>query len=78
MKSNPGVAAKMFSVLADNGVNISMISTSAIRVSVVIEGDKTELATRSLHTAFGLDSEEVFEETQLSGEELAAKIAKGR
>ena len=78
MKSNPGVAAKMFSVLADNGVNISMISTSAIRVSVVIEGDKTELATRSLHTAFGLDSEEVFEETQLSGEELAAKMAKGR
>ncbi|NLG10796.1 MAG: aspartate kinase [Coriobacteriaceae bacterium] len=78
MKSNPGVAAKMFSVLADNGVNISMISTSAIRVSVVIDGDKTELATQSLHTAFGLDSDDIFEETQLSSEELRAKMAKGR
>lgn len=78
MKSNPGIAAKMFSVLADNGVNISMISTSAIRVSVVIDGDQTELATRSLHTAFGLDSDDVFEETQLSSEELQAKMAKGR
>jgi len=78
MKSNPGIAAKMFRVLADNGVNIGMISTSAIRVSVVIDGDKTETALQTLHTAFGLDSEEVFEETQLSGEELAAKKAKGR
>ena len=78
MKTNPGVAAKMFKVLAKNGVNIGMISTSAIRVSVVIEGEKTELAAQSLHTAFGLDSSDVFQETQLSGEELAAKAAKGR
>jgi aspartate kinase len=78
MKSNPGIAARMFSILAKNGVNISMISTSSIRVSVVIDGDKTELATRSLHTAFGLDSEDVFEESQLSSDELAAKAAKGR
>ena len=78
MKSNPGIAAKMFRVLADNGINIGMISTSAIRVSVVIEGDKTQLAMQSLHTAFGLDSDQVFEETQLTGEELAAKAEKGR
>jgi len=78
MKSNPGIAAKMFKVLAQNDVNISMISTSSIRVSVVIDGDKTERAMQALHTAFGLDSDEVFEETQLSGEELAAKAAKGR
>lgn len=78
MKSNPGIAAKMFKVLADNDVNLSLISTSSIRVSVVIEGEKTKRAVQCLHTAFGLDSDDVFEETQLSGEELAAKVAKGR
>jgi aspartate kinase len=78
MKTNPGVAAKMFRVLADEGINIDMISTSAIRVSVVIDADKTEPAMRALHTAFGLDAAEVFEETQLSAEELQAKAAKGR
>jgi aspartate kinase len=78
MKSNPGIAARVFRVLADSGVNINMISTSAIRISVVIEGDKTEQVLQSLHTAFGLDSDELFEETQLSGDELAAKRAKGR
>ena len=78
MKNNPGVAAKMFKVLADNGINIDMISTSAIRVSVVIDGAQTQLAMEKLHTAFGLDSDQVFEETQLSAEELAAKAEKGR
>ena len=78
MKSNPGVAAKMFKVLADNGINIGMISTSAIRVSVVIDGENTRLATEKLHTAFGLDNDQVFTETQLTAEELAAKAAKGR
>jgi aspartate kinase len=78
MKSNPGIAAKMFKVLADNDVNLGMISTSAIRISVVIEGEKVESALHALHTAFGLDSDEIFRETQLSGEELAAKAAKGR
>lgn len=78
MKSNPGVAAKMFRTLADNNINISVISTSAIRTSVVIDGDKVGDAVRCLHTAFGLDSTAVFEETQLSGEELAAKAMKGR
>jgi aspartate kinase len=79
MKSNPGIAYKMFRVLADNNVNISMIATSSIRVSVVIDGTHAQDATiQALHTAFGLDSDQVFEETQLSGEELAAKAAKGR
>ena len=78
MKSSPGIAAKMFRVLADNGINISMISTSAIRISVVIDGAHLERAVTALHTAFELDSSEVFEETLLSPEELAAKAAKGR
>ena len=56
MKSSPGVAAKMFRTLADEGVNIEMISTSTIRISVVIAASELERAARSLHTAFGLDS----------------------
>ncbi len=56
MKSSPGIAAKMFRVLADNDVNIQMISTSTIRVSIIIPANQMELAARALHTAFGLDS----------------------
>ena len=56
MKSNPGVAATMFETLAANGINIEMISTSAIRVSCVIASDQAEAAVQHLHTAFGLDS----------------------
>ena len=56
MKSSPGIAAKMFRVLADEGVNIEMISTSTIRVSVVCAAGDMERAARALHTAFGLDS----------------------
>ena len=56
MKTSPGIAAKMFRVLADNNVNIQMISTSTIRVSVVVAAPDMEKAVRSLHTAFGLDS----------------------
>jgi aspartate kinase len=56
MKSNPGVAATMFEVLAGEGVNIEMISTSAIRTSCVVREDQIETAVQSLHTAFGLDS----------------------
>ena len=55
MRSSPGVAAKMFRVLAEAGVNIEMISTSTIRISVVCAATDLELAARSLHTAFGLD-----------------------
>jgi aspartate kinase len=56
MKSSPGIAAKMFRVLADNKVNIEMISTSTIRISVVVAAPMLEKAVRSLHTAFDLDS----------------------
>lgn len=78
MKVNSGVAAKMFRTLADGDINISMISTSDIRTSVVIPADEAERAVRLLHTAFGLDGTKVFQETQLSAEELAAKASKGR
>ncbi len=57
MKSHSGVAAKMFSVLADENINIRMISTSEIRISCVVEEKYAELAVRVLHSAFGLDKE---------------------
>lgn len=60
MKTSPGIAAKMFRVLADNGVNIEMISTSTIRISCVVGKGDLETAARSLHTAFGLDSGQAY------------------
>lgn len=57
MRSHPGVASKMFRVLAEEGINIQMISTSEIKISVVIEDKYLELAVRALHKAFGLDAE---------------------
>jgi len=61
MRSHAGVAATMFKTLADRGINIQAITTSEIKVSVVIDDDFTELAVRVLHTAYGLDAEEVAE-----------------
>jgi aspartate kinase len=58
MKSHVGVASKMFKVLAEKGINIYVITTSEIKVSVLIAEDYTELAVRSLHTAYGLDGED--------------------
>jgi aspartate kinase len=58
MRSHAGVASTMFKALADRGINILAISTSEIKVSVLIEEDYTELAVRVLHTAYGLDAEE--------------------
>ncbi len=58
MRSHAGIAGKMFETLADNGVNILMITTSEIKVSVVIEEKFMELAVRALHSAFGLDRSE--------------------
>jgi len=55
MKNNSGIAARMFEVLAGAGINIMMISTSEIKISVVIEDKYGELAVRVLHDAFGLD-----------------------
>jgi aspartate kinase len=60
MKSSPGIAAKMFRTLADHGVNIHMISTSTIRISVVVDVAELETTARALHTAFGLDSGEAY------------------
>jgi aspartate kinase len=60
MKSSPGIAAKMFRVLADENVNIEMISTSTIRISVVIPTADVERAARALHTAFDLDSGQAY------------------
>ena len=59
MRSHVGVASTMFRTLAEEGINIQMISTSEIKVSVIIEEKYTELATRVLHKAFGLDKPKV-------------------
>ena len=56
MRSHSGVAAKMFDVLSREGINIMMISTSEIKISCVIDEKYPELAMRSLHSAFDLDS----------------------
>jgi aspartate kinase len=58
MRSHPGVAAEMFRTLGARGINIQAITTSEIKVSVLIEEDYTELAVRVLHTAYGLDAVE--------------------
>lgn len=58
MRSQPGVAKAMFETLAERGINIEVISTSEIKISVLIASEYTELAVRSLHTAFGLDAED--------------------
>ncbi|MFC3578566.1 aspartate kinase [Sphingomonas hylomeconis] len=58
MKSHAGVASTMFKTLGERGINILAITTSEIKVSVLIEEDYTELAVRVLHTAYGLDAED--------------------
>ena len=58
MRSQPGVARTMFETLADRGINIEVISTSEIKISVLVSAEYTELAVRSLHTAFGLDGQD--------------------
>jgi len=58
MKSHAGVASDMFRALAERGINIQAITTSEIKVSVMIDEDETELAVRVLHTAYGLDAED--------------------
>ena len=64
MRSHAGVASQMFDVMAREGINIQMISTSEIKVSCVIDVKYTELAVRVLHEAFGLGKSEVVEEVQ--------------
>ncbi len=78
MKSSPGVSALAFRTMGENNINIMAISTSPIRLSMVIAAGEAARAVQLLHTAFDLDSDSVFEETQLSAEEIAAKMEKGR
>jgi aspartate kinase len=56
MRSHAGVAQKMFMTLAEKGINIKVISTSEIKVSVLVAEEYGELAIRALHTAYGLDT----------------------
>ncbi len=62
MRNNSGIATTMFNILSRENINISMISTSEIKVSCVINEKYTELAVRALHQGFGLDNEKVLEE----------------
>jgi aspartate kinase len=68
MRSHPGVAAKVFQILADEGINIEMISTSPIKISCVIRGDQMDQAVRALHSAFDLGASEVREERPIGQE----------
>jgi len=56
MRANAGIAKEMFQTLADEGINILLISTSEIKISILIEEKYTELAVRALHSAYGLDN----------------------
>jgi aspartate kinase len=58
MKSHTGVASKAFSTLANENINIRIISTSEIKISMIIEEKYAELAVRSLHHAYGLDKQD--------------------
>ena len=57
MRSHPGVSATAFTAMANAGINIQMISTSEIRISVVVDIDDVDKAVRAAHTAFGLDGD---------------------
>ncbi|MDP9376774.1 MAG: aspartate kinase, partial [Actinomycetota bacterium] len=63
MRSHPGVAAKVFSVLGECGINIEMISTSPIKISCVVHGERVPEAVRALHSAFDLGEGDVREES---------------
>jgi len=68
MKTHPGVAAQVFTVLGDAGINIEMISTSPIRISCVVPGDKVPDAVRALHSAFELSGPDTIRPEQPFGE----------
>jgi aspartate kinase len=59
MRSHPGVTAKFFSAIAAAGVNIEMISTSEIRISVIVDESQIDAAVAAAHTAFDLDADEI-------------------
>src|SRR5690606_4385382 len=58
MRSHAGVASKMFRTLAEKGINVQVITTSEIKISILVASEYTELAVRSLHSAFELDKED--------------------
>ena len=58
MRSHAGIASQMFAALAAEGINIQMISTSEIKISVVVDDKYLELGVRTLHSAFGLDKDD--------------------
>jgi aspartokinase len=68
MKTHPGVAAKVFTTLGDNAINIMMISTSPIRISCVVPGDRVPDAVKALHSAFELSGEGTIRPEQPFGE----------
>ena len=68
MKSHPGVAAKVFTVLGAEGVNIEMIATSPIKISCVIAGDQVPAAVRALHAAFELSGPDTIRPERPFGE----------
>jgi aspartate kinase len=57
MRTNAGVSAQLFTALSDAGINIEMISTSEIRISVIMRADTLSGAVKAVHTAFGLDGD---------------------
>ena len=67
MRSHPGVAATVFTVLGEAGINIEMISTSPIKISCVISGERVPEAVRGLHEAFGLGEGTILAEDPFAG-----------
>ncbi len=65
MRTHPGVAADMFDALAEAGINIEIISTSAIRISCVVPRAEVEHAVRAVHHRFRLSGDVVYEETEV-------------
>jgi aspartate kinase len=68
MKTHPGVAAKVFTTLGDEGINIEMISTSPIKISCVIRGDRVPEAVCALHSAFELSGDGTIQAERPFGE----------
>lgn len=58
MRNNPGISARFFQALSDAGINVDIISTSEVRISVLIHLDRLDDAVRAIHKAFDLDAEE--------------------
>ena len=79
MRSHAGVAKQMFQTLAEKAINIQVISTSEIKVSVLIAAEYAELAVRALHTAYGLDADAdaIIEDTEGRKRVVKRQLASG-